>query len=545
MKIALSQLNYHIANFEKNAQKIISHIEQAKQSGAELIIFSELAIGGYPAKDLLRSPSFLEKCYQSIEHISRACYDIACVIGAPAPNNGEGKPLFNTAMLIENGEVKQIANKSLLPDYDVFDELRYFEPGRQIGTFNFKEHRIALTICEDLWGDEDSNSYFDNIMQDLTQQRPDLIINIAASPFAYNHFDKRKNVLYRNVVKTGAPLLYVNQVGGQMDLIFDGRSLAINRKAETILELKSFQEDLQYVQLEKGDLIANSTPPSQSESEIAIIHQALILGLRDYFTKSGFSKAVLGLSGGLDSAVVAALACEALGADNVLAVLMPSVYSSDHSLKDALDLVENTGCQHQVIPIHSIATAFEESLAETFNQRPADTTEENIQARTRGTLLMAISNKLGHILLNTSNKSEAAVGYGTLYGDMAGAISVIGDLYKTQVFQLAEHINRDREIIPINTIVKPPSAELRPDQKDSDSLPDYELLDSVLFQFIEMERSKEEVLRLGFQESLVEKINRLINQSEFKRFQAPPVLRVSSKAFGAGRAMPLVAKYSF
>ncbi|MGO1595579.1 MAG: NAD+ synthase [Sphingobacterium sp.] len=546
MKIALSQLNYHIANFEQNAQKIIAHIEEAKQSGAELIVFSELAIGGYPAKDLLRSGAFLQKCYTSIEDISQACQGIACIIGAPVPNKlGEGKPLFNAAVLLENGAVKSVTNKTLLPDYDVFNEYRYFEPNRQINCIDFHGYKIALTICEDLWDDDRTNSYVGDMMQEIAQENPDLIINIAASPFTSSHFEKRKDVLYRNVIKTGAPLLYINQVGAHTDLIFDGRSLAINRKAETILELKSFEEDLQYVHLQNEDLIAEQPYKEQNRSEIALIHQALILGIRDYFIKSGFKQAVLGLSGGLDSAVVAALACEALGADNVLAVLMPSVYSTDHSLKDALDLVANTGCRHQIIPIQSVATAFEESLAATFKDKPIDTTEENIQARIRGTLLMAISNKFGHILLNTSNKSEAAVGYGTLYGDMAGSISVIGDLYKTQAFQLARYINRDREIIPINTIIKPPSAELRPDQKDSDSLPDYELLDAVLFQLIEMERTQEEVVKLGFQEALVKKVDHMLTNTEFKRFQAPPILRISSKAFGAGRLMPLVAKHSF
>lgn len=545
MKIALSQLNYRIADFEQNTQKIIEAIQQAERSGANLIVFSELAIGGYPAKDLLRNRSFLDQCYQSVERIRQACQSMACIIGAPVPNtSGEGKPLFNAAVFIENGTVQEVVNKTLLPDYDVFDECRYFEPNRQINCIEFQGYKLALTICEDLWDDDGPNSYFGDIATELAQQKPDLIINIAASPFSYPHFETRKTVLSRNVVKVGAPLLYVNQVGAHMDLIFDGRSLAINRKAETLLELRPFQEDLQYIDFLHGDLSVDQPMQTESLSEIALIHRALISGLQDYFKKSGFTKAVLGLSGGLDSAVVAALACEALGAENVLAVLMPSVYSSDHSLKDALDLVENTGCQHQVIPIHSIASAFEESLAESFNGLPADTTEENIQARTRGTLLMAVSNKLGHILLNTSNKSEAAVGYGTLYGDMAGSISVIGDLYKTQVFQLARYLNRDREVIPTHTLVKPPSAELREDQKDSDSLPDYEILDALLFQLVEMERSNEEIVALGFDEGLTKRIAQMLHQAEFKRFQAPPTLRISTKAFGTGRIMPLVAKYT-
>lgn len=546
MKIALSQLNYHIGNFEKNNQKIIDSILKAKDEGAELIVFAELAIGGYPAKDLLRNAAFLQQCYQSIENIAEHCQDIACIIGAPVPNqDGEGKSLYNAAVLIEQGQVKQITKKSLLPDYDVFDEYRYFEPNAHVSCIQFKEKTIALTICEDLWDDDGPNSYVGDIMLELAKENPDLIINIAASPFSYTHFESRKNVLKRNVIKASAPLIYVNQIGAQTDIIFDGRSLALNKKAEVILELKAFEEDLQFVDLINNDLKSNVEYNPRKTSEISLIHDALILGLRDYFQKSGFKSAVLGLSGGLDSALVAALACEALGPENVLSILMPSVYSTDHSLKDALDLVENTGCQHQIIPIKDIAAAFESTLEETFAGREKDTTEENIQARTRGTLLMAISNKFGNILLNTSNKSEAAVGYGTLYGDMAGSISVIGDVYKTQAYELAKYINREQEIIPINTIVKPPSAELRPDQKDSDSLPDYDLLDAVLFQLIEMEKSKEDVINLGFEESLVNRIYKLLCNAEFKRFQAPPILRVSPKAFGPGRSMPLVAKYSF
>jgi NAD+ synthase (glutamine-hydrolysing) len=381
-------------------------------------------------------------------------------------------------------------------------------------------------------------------MLELAQERPDIVINIAASPFSYKHYENRINVLRRNILKANAPLIYVNQVGAHMDIIFDGRSLVLDKSGNIINQLAQFEEDLQFVDFDNTDIRGEIVVPKKND-DITLIHEALLLGLSDYFMKSGFKRAVLGLSGGIDSAVVAALAIEALGAENVLAVLMPSVYSSEHSLKDALDLVENTGCKHLILPIEEIANSFEKTLAKTFQGLAADTTEENIQARTRGTLLMAISNKFGHILLNTSNKSEAAVGYGTLYGDMAGSLSVIGDVYKTQVFELAQHINRHREIIPINTIVKPPSAELRPDQKDSDSLPPYEVLDSVLYQLIELEKSGSEIVNLGFDEALVQRITRLLNNAEFKRFQAPPTLRVSPKAFGPGRSMPLVAKYPF
>lgn len=542
MKIALAQLNYHIGNFEANTAKIIEAITAAKAQDVDLIVFAELAVGGYPAQDLLFNTRFLESCQESVATIASHCTGIACIIGAPIKNQDpEGKPLYNGALVIEDGQVNNIVKKSLLPDYDVFDEYRYFEPNKQVFCVAVAGQKIALTVCEDLWDDDGANSYVGDIMEDLRQEEPTLIINIAASPFSYTHFDKRLAILKTQVSKAGCPLVYVNQVGAHTDIIFDGRSLALDRNGNLIKELKRFEEDIQTV-----SIFADAAPAEATEiEEIALIHEALILGLRDYFQKSGFKKAVIGLSGGLDSAIVAALACEAFGASQVLSVLMPSVYSSDHSLKDALDLVQNTGCAHLILPIKEVAEAFDNSLASTFEGLKADTTEENIQARIRGILLMAMSNKFGHIVLNTSNKSEAAVGYGTLYGDMAGSISVIGDVYKTQAYALAKYINRNGEIIPENTLVKPPSAELRPDQKDSDSLPPYDLLDSILFQFIELGKSASEVINLGFEEVVVERIHKLLNNAEFKRFQAPPILRVSPKAFGSGRSMPLVAKYPF
>ncbi|SFS99501.1 NAD+ synthase [Sphingobacterium wenxiniae] len=542
MKITLAQLNYHIGNFEANNHKIIDAITAAKNQQADVIVFAELAIGGYPAKDLLRNQAFIKQCQSALTEIASHCEGITCVIGAPIANmDGEGKSLYNAAVVIADRKITAISKKTFLPDYDVFDEYRYFEPNRVLSCVEIQGRKVALTVCEDLWDDDNNNSYVGDLLTELKREEPELIINIAASPFSYTHFDNRLQVLQRNVIKAGCPLVYVNQVGAHTDIIFDGRSLALDRNGNILTELKSFKEDLQVV-----NIFASSPVKEENQtSEIQLIYDALILGLRDYFAKSGFKKAVLGLSGGLDSAVVAALACEALGAENVLAILMPSIYSTDHSLKDALDLVQNTGCAHQIIPIKDVAEAFDTTLAQTFEGRTPDTTEENIQARIRGTLLMAISNKFGHILLNTSNKSEAAVGYGTLYGDMAGAISVIGDVYKTQAFALARYINREREIIPVNTIVKPPSAELRPDQKDSDSLPPYDILDSILYQLIELEKAGSEVIQLGFDEDLVNRIVSMLNRAEFKRFQAPPILRVSPKAFGSGRSIPLVAKYPF
>ncbi|MFC7523715.1 NAD+ synthase [Parapedobacter sp. GCM10030251] len=545
MIIALAQLNYHIGNFECNLTRITQAIQQAKDRGADLVVFAELAIGGYPAKDLLRSPAFLDRCEQAIVEIADQCRGIACIIGAPVRNtSGKGKPLYNAALLVADGAVQQVVHKGLLPDYDVFDEYRYFQPAETFQCITYQNRKIALTICEDLWNIASPKLYRRNPMEVLRGENPDVIINIAASPFSYNHLRERMEVLQSHAKETKAPLLYVNQVGAHADIIFDGRSLILSPTGELVDMMASFDEDLKYYRLHENNLTPlQKTTEVQPPLDTPLIHQALLLGIRDYFNKSGFTKAVVGLSGGIDSALVAALACEALGAENVMAVLMPSVYSSDHSLTDALDLVKNTGCRHEIVPIQPMADAFHQSLDKAFNGLAPDVTEENIQARIRGTLLMAFSNKLGYILLNTSNKSEAAVGYGTLYGDMAGALGVIGDVYKTQVYKLAGYINRHREIIPQHTIVKPPSAELRPGQKDSDSLPEYELLDSVLFQYIENEKSASQIVALGFDEALVRRVLNLVDRAEFKRFQAPPILRVSSKAFGSGRAMPLVARY--
>ncbi|GGG75066.1 NAD+ synthase [Parapedobacter pyrenivorans] len=545
MIIALAQLNYHIGNFERNTTAITSAIQEAKNKGADIVVFAELAIGGYPAKDLLRSPAFLDGCENSLAEIASQCQGIACIIGAPVRNtSGKGKPLYNAALFIVDGKVQQVVHKGLLPDYDVFDEYRYFQPADDFKCITYKGRKVALTICEDLWNIAVPKLYQRSPMDVLKEENPDLIINIAASPFSYNQLRERMEVLQTHAQQANVPLLYLNQIGAHADIIFDGRSIAMDASGELVDMMASFEEQLNYYELGNRTVSAWHGPVTVLPPlDTPLIHQALLLGIRDYFAKSGFKKAVVGLSGGIDSAVVAALACEALGAENVMAVLMPSVYSSDHSVTDALDLVRNAGCRHEIIPIQPMAGEFEQSLGTAFDGLLPDVTEENIQARIRGTLLMSFSNKLGYILLNTSNKSEAAVGYGTLYGDMAGALGVIGDVYKTQVYHLASYINREREIIPQHTIVKPPSAELRPGQKDSDSLPDYELLDSVLFQYIENEKSALQIIALGFEETLVHRVLNMVDRAEFKRFQSPPILRVSSKAFGAGRAMPLVARY--
>ncbi len=544
MKIALAQLNYHIGNFENNTKHIIENIALAKAKGADIVVFAELAICGYPPRDFLEFEDFISHCDAAAHEIAKHCTEIACIVGLPIKNPIlAGKDLYNAAYFIENGEIKAITKKALLPTYDVFDEYRYFEPNTAFQCIDFKGKRIALTICEDLWNINDNPLYVSCPMDELIKQSPDLMINIAASPFNYRHDEDRIQVLSDNAKKYQLPLFYVNQVGAQTEIIFDGGSLVFDETGEVKAEMKYFEEDLQVFDLEEVQNVKNKYPAAERATDIAQIHDALILGIKDYFKKSGFSKAVLGLSGGIDSAVVCALACRALGAENVMAVLMPSKYSSDHSVNDALDLVNNIGCKHEIIEIKEAANAFDAMLAKPFAGLAPNLTEENIQARCRGIILMAMSNKFGYILLNTSNKSECAVGYGTLYGDMCGAIGVIGDVYKMQVFELARYINKDGEIIPENTIVKPPSAELRPDQKDSDSLPEYDILDKVLFEHIELQKGSKAIIEQGFDENLVNRILRMVTQAEFKRYQTPPILRVSPKAFGMGRRMPIVGKY--
>jgi len=542
MKIALAQLNYHIGNFEANTQKIIESIRRAKAMGADLVVFAELAICGYPPRDFLEYDEFIVACEQAAQQIAFHCQGIAAIVGLPVKNEVlAGKDLYNAAYFLADGGVQAVVKKALLPTYDVFDEYRYFEPNTVFSPIDYQGKRIALTICEDLWNIDDNPLYVSCPMDKLIHEQPDVMINIAASPFNYRHDEERIAVLSANARKYKLPLFYVNQVGAQTEIIFDGGSLVFDAEGGLKAEMNYFEEDLQLFDLD--EISTQATISGQHDSDIAQVHDALILGIRDYFEKSGFKKAVLGLSGGIDSAVVCALACKALGPEQVMAVLMPSKYSTGHSIRDALDLVETIGCKHEIIGIAPAAAAFDEMMALPFTGLPFNLTEENIQARCRGIVLMAMSNKFGYILLNTSNKSECAVGYGTLYGDMCGAIGVIGDVYKTQVFQLARYLNKDGRVIPENTIVKPPSAELRPDQKDSDSLPDYEVLDQVLYQHIELKKGLHAIMTAGFEETLVRRILNMVNRAEFKRYQTPPILRVSPKAFGMGRRMPIVGKY--
>ncbi len=558
MKIFLAQQNYHIGNFESNSQKIIAAIEAAKKQGGDIIIFSELSVCGYPPRDFLEFDDFIDHCNACIELIKHHADSIAVIVGAPDRNKvREGKDLFNAAYFLYNQQVIGIAHKTLLPTYDVFDEYRYFEPAFEWNVIEFKGKKIALTICEDIWNLGDNPLYRICPMDKLMEQQPDLMINISASPFDYTHDAERKMTIKANVLKYHLPIFYCNAVGSQTEVVFDGASMVFDKNANLCGQLPMFEEALQSFTLkddglidaaiieQSSNLLNKNIIPSYLDEQrnIEQVHHAIVLGIRDYFSKMGFSKAIIGSSGGIDSAVTIALACTALGPENVRAILMPSQYSSDHSVVDAVALSNNLGNPYDIIPIKNIYDAFLSELNPIFNDLPFGLAEENIQSRGRGNLLMAIANKFGYILLNTSNKSELATGYGTLYGDMAGGIGVLGDCYKLQVYALANYINRNEIVIPSNIISKAPSAELRPEQKDSDSLPDYEVLDKLLYQYIERRLGPKEIKAQGFDSALVDRVLKMVNMNEYKRNQFCPIIRISPKAFGVGRRMPIVGKY--
>ncbi len=539
MKIAIAQLNYHIGDFEQNAARIIGHIGLAKAGKADLVLFSELSICGYPPLDFLDFSHFIELCSQTAGKIAEHCQGITAIVGAPSVNPVlAGKNLFNSAWVLQNGKVETIIHKTLLPTYDVFDEYRYFEPNKVFHTIRVCGQNLALTICEDLWNIEDDPLYTFNPMDELVKENPVLILNMAASPFSNRRREDRISILRKNAIRYQLPVYYVNQAGAQTELIFDGGSMMMDAGGNVVFEMKYFREDFCILDTEN---LQSVRQPETTDTER--IHQALVLGLRDYFSKMNFRKAILGLSGGIDSAVVLALAAEALGPENVLSVLMPSAFSSAHSVSDSLEMCRNLGSPYEQLPINPVYESVETVLRDVFEGKTFDVTEENIQARIRSTLLMALSNKFGHILLNTSNKSELAVGYGTLYGDMCGGLSVIGDLYKTRVYELARFINGLRDVIPQSILTKEPSAELRPGQKDSDTLPPYELLDQILFMYIEKFFSPEAIIKEGFDPALVYRVLRMVNKNEYKRKQFAPILRVTPKAFGLGRRLPIVGKY--
>jgi NAD+ synthase (glutamine-hydrolysing) len=564
MKIFLAQQNYHIGNFESNRNKIIDGIERARQAGANLVVFSELCVCGYPPRDFVEFEDFINQCYESIDIIREHTENIGVLIGSPARNpNKEGKDLFNAAFFLHDKQVKEEIHKTLLPTYDVFDENRYFEPAFEWKCIEFMGKKLAVTICEDIWNLGDNPLYRITPMEKLADEKPDVMLNLSASPYNYAADTVRKSIMEAHTAKYGIPMLYCNNIGAQTEVIFDGGSLVYDVNSQLVKEMKYFCEDYALFDLEelciKKELPAVAHKyyysPAEvgrdtdtlhyltEEKSIQEIHDAVILGIRDYFGKMGFQKATLGASGGVDSAVVQALAVEALGKENVHVLLMPSPYSSDHSIKDAEELSKRLGNKYDLLRIDNIYESFLATLKPVYGDLPFSLAEENIQSRVRGNLLMALANKLGYILLNTSNKSELACGYGTLYGDMAGGLSVLGDLYKMQVYALAAYINKDKEIIPANILTKAPSAELRPNQKDSDSLPDYPVLDRVLYQYIELRQGPNEIIDQGFDPELVKRILKLVNTAEYKRNQFCPILRVSSKAFGVGRRLPIVAKY--
>ena len=609
MKIAIAQQNYHVGNFEANTRKILEGIDQAKSAGADLVVFTELCVCGYPPRDFLEFEDFIAQSYAAIDRIREHADTIGVIVGAPARNPArEGKDLFNAAWLLYEKEIKGVAHKTCLPNYDVFDEYRYFEPAYEWKVIPFKGKKIALTICEDIWNLGDNPLYRVCPMDQLIRQHPDLMINISASPFDYDHDEDRKEVVRQNVLKYHLPMYYCNAVGSQTEIVFDGGSVVYDAKGNLVRELNYFEEDFAVVTLphpvpplfeellpglsvavnrdkeedEPETLAAVPSTPERSqtpveegwrpvttsqqlfdkdmrvsklndperiheylvdENNIKQIRKALILGIRDYFYKMGFSKAIIASSGGVDSAVTLALACEALGPANVRAILLPSQYSSSHSVSDAEQLSRNLGNPYDIIPIREVYEALLHTLEPVFRDTSFGLAEENLQSRTRGNIVMGLANKFGYVMLNTSNKSELSTGYGTLYGDMAGGLSVLGDVYKGQVYALAREINRDGVIIPENILIKAPSAELRPGQKDSDSLPEYEILDKVLYQYIERRQGPREIVAMGIDEAIVNRILRLVNISEYKRNQFCPIIRVSCKAFGVGRRLPIVAKY--
>ena len=558
MKICIAQQNYQIGNFEQNTQQMLSAIQAAKKQGADLILFSEMSVCGYPARDFVEFNDFIAKCYAQIDIIKEAADTIGVLIGSPARNpNKKGKDLYNAAFFLHDKKIIAEIHKTLLPTYDVFDENRYFEPADDWKVVPFKGKKLAITICEDIWNLGDNPLYRICPMDKMMEQSPDILLNLSASPFDYTHDEDRKATIKANVLKYKIPLFYCNAVGSQTEIVFDGGSYAFDKQANLCGSLPMFEDAMEVFECTEDGMINSpiiepaARVPNKELNPLTLepalnidqVYKALVLGVKDYFTKMGFTKAIIGSSGGIDSAVTLVIACEALGAENVRAVLMPSPYSTSHSVDDAVALSKNLQNPYDTIAIKEVYESFLNTLEPLFKGLPFSLAEENIQSRSRGNILMAIANKFGYVLLNTSNKSELATGYGTLYGDMAGGLGVLGDCYKMQVYELAKYINRSKEIIPAHIITKAPSAELRPDQKDSDSLPAYEILDQILFQYIEKRADPASIKAMGFDSVLVDKTLKMVNTNEYKRNQFCPIIRISPKAFGVGRRVPIVAKY--
>ena len=549
MKLALAQTNPLVGDIAGNSEKILDQIARARLGGARLVLFPELTIVGYPPKDLLLKEQFVDDNLRTLEEIASECVGITCVLGVVTRNESPaGRSLRNSAAVCSGGRVQSFHHKSLLPTYDVFDEHRYFEPSQGVSLVtvdNDQEHRLAITICEDLWNDESFTGrrlYTQDPIAAAAAQGATLFVNISASPFARGKHAFRQKLFCAQAKKHSIPLVFVNQVGGNDDLVFDGASMFIDADGQIRAQAKAFDEDLLIVDLR----VRETTLANEYPGELSAVHQALVLGTRDYVNKCGFEKVLIGLSGGIDSAVTAAIAAEALGPSRVHGVAMPSRYSSDHSLTDAAGLAKNLGMSFEVISIRKMHEVTEAELVPHFEGRAPDVTEENIQARIRGNVLMSLSNKFGWLLLTTGNKSELAVGYCTMYGDMCGGLAVISDVPKTMVYELARLINAQagQAVIPQNTIDKVPSAELKPDQSDQDSLPPYDLLDRILECYVEQEQSADDIIAQGFDEAVVRDVAGKVDRNEYKRRQAATGLKVTSKAFGTGRRMPIAAKHT-
>ena len=541
MKVGLAQINTTVGDFAGNVARLRDGYDEAAAAGAEIVVAPELAITGYPPRDLLMKSGFVEGNLAALDELAAHVGEAALVVGHVGQNEKQpGRAATNAVSLIQNGKIAATRTKSLLPTYDVFDEDRYFEPAAENAPVELNGRRLGLTICEDVWNDEDfwdACRYRANPVESLVEQGAEILINISASPWSLGKNRMRREMLATTVAKVQRPLIYCNAIGGNDELIFDGGSLVFNAEGQVTQQAPYFSEAALV-----GDLDGPATEMVVTE-ETAMLHDALVLGVRDYLGKCGFTSAVIGLSGGIDSAVTAAIAVDALGAVNVRGVSMPSQYSSQGSLDDSRTLAKSLGIQYDVVPIKAGFETMKESLSPLFENREEDVTEENMQARLRGLMLMALSNKFGSLVLTTGNKSELAVGYCTLYGDMCGGLAVISDVPKTMVYRLARWINREREVIPEATIEKPPSAELRPDQKDEDSLPPYEVLDAILERYVVESESVDQIIAAGFEKELVCRIARLIDLNEYKRRQAAPGLKVTSKAFGVGRRIPVAQRY--
>ena len=555
MKIRLEQLNPVIGDIKGNSELILKSLREAELNGVHLLILPELGVTGYPPQDLLENKSFRDTCYRANDEIVRSAKNTALLFGTITPNSGYGRKMHNSALLAIKGKLHGTVHKSLLPTYDVFDDFRYFEPNKQFHCVDFEGMKLGITICEDIWYNENEVQYHTyetdpaRVLKDLGAE---VIINVSASPYTNSKHENRKRMLQNHARKLNLPILYINQVGAHTDIVFDGDSMAINSKAEVIANTIPFSHSYTDViwNSETGDI-----EPDKYDSDIKYPSkgtprqfEAIRCGLADYFRKTGVtSKAVLGLSGGIDSALVCAIAADVLGPENVTAITMPSSFSSEGSVTDSVQLSENLGVELIEIPIKSLYGEFESTLEPIFVGTEFNVAEENLQSRIRGTLLMAYSNKFGHFLLTTGNKSEYAVGYATLYGDMNGALAIIGDLYKSEVYEMANWLNTEyfkKEVIPVNTITKPPSAELRPGQKDSDSLPDYEVLDNILYRYIELQQSPYDMVAAGHNKDVIVEVIKLVDYTEFKRYQAAPVLKLSSKSFGSGRRWPIVQRWT-